>query len=226
MAATIKIYFVGVCTHVRQPESTGVPHRVILIDAWEGRYIRGRIAPHEAKLRFNETDPPLDLHGVHLALDVEGPGPEYKPAYRTCLQRVKDYAPDLPALSEDVVKTGAGVAAFFDVAVGTFSAGVDHEASVAVLEVVTENAPKLKITPFGGPTEERQLQDGDLLQIENIGAKAHDDKPHDFLLHYLIAQSIPGDATWPTHGKVLCGPLPPPYPHNTVGPGCSNSDYP
>lgn len=199
---------------------------MILIDAWKPTPIRGEIIDsHDAILWFDEKET-RELHGVHLALDVEGSGPTYEHAYRTCIQRVKEYAPDLPSLSEDVVKNGAGVAAFFDVAAGVFSAGVDHGASVAVLTVVTEQAPTLKITPFGGPTESKQLQDGAILQIANIGHEAHDDKPHDFLLHYKIAQDVPADATWPTRGKTLCGWVIPPYPHNTVGPGCSNSDYP
>jgi hypothetical protein len=116
----------------------------------------------------------------------------------------------------------------FDAA-GKFWGGVDeHGASVACLDVVTDGDPVLRLLHFRGNGIPRDitLPDGAMIQLENVGpGSGKGDADHDFLLNFKIAQSIPVDARWPTD-PMTCQRIAVPFSGNTVGPGCSNSNYP
>lgn len=226
--AEITVYFVGVCTHVRDQAPMKGDHRVLLVNAWNGDTInRLRIDPHEARLWLNEKQH-LPLKGVSVTLNATQTGVTYDGTFERCIERALEYAPDLDSLDQDVLrpKDSRKIAALFE-AGGRYYGGVDdHGASVAKLEVVTYDPPVLTITPFGSDqSQEIELKDGAILQIENLGRKASDDHDFDFLLHYRIGTSIPEKAGWPEKRKA-CTELVPPFPHNTTGPGCANSTYP
>ena len=128
--ATVTVYFVGVCTHLTKNSSGVAPHRVILIDASSRSYIRHEwVEPHDAKLVYANGDAKLEqrvLNGVRLTLNAKDSKLDYEASFGSCLPHMQQYAA-LPPLNEEVVRNGAGVAAFFDVEVGTFSAGVEEK---------------------------------------------------------------------------------------------------
>ncbi len=223
--ATVTIYFVGICTHVRLSETD---HRVILINgSKDDIVINGHpIQPHAARLRFSKSES-LPLDGVLIALNETDSTSHYDRSFETCVPKLLSYAPDLPALSEDVVsgKDRDKVSARF-AAGGTYFGGVDEKgASVVRLDLETADPPTLTITGFDGSSTVRTLDPGAVLQFENVGATTTADEDFDFLLHYKIATSIPAKAEWPRTGRCTYR-IDPFYPSNTVGPGCANSSYP
>ena len=72
MENVVTIYFVGLCTHLRNWTSQGAEHRIVLIDASKGDVINGHtIEKHIARLFLKENDP-IPLDGVHFRLDTSG----------------------------------------------------------------------------------------------------------------------------------------------------------
>lgn len=234
------VYFVGICTHLREYTSREIEHRVVLVNARDGKEINEKkIVGHEASLRY------LDAGGTHQRERLEGvrisirnastAGVIYTDSFFSCIPRVTAYAPGIKSLAPEVAKGHDPnlVAAYFDVAAGRFIGGADpHGAAVAVMNVSTDGDPILVIENFPGhaggkATREIVLPADAHIQIENVGpGRAQGDGPHDFLLNFLIAQSIPQDATWPTTRAGCKLDVTLPFPSNTVDPGCSNSNYP
>ena len=84
-----------------------------------------------------------------------------------------------------------------------------------MLTVETEGAPQLEVTRFFDRKQSVvTLLDGITVVVENIGDTK--DTDWDFLLHYLVAQTVPPQAT---HPPVCDSP-------SGIGEGCSNSNYP
>ena len=228
----LRVFFVGICSHLRENTSRETEHRVVMINAAQDQEINGhKILAHEAKLRVPAEKPrSLPLDGVRLrVLNASSPDVAYTDSFFTCIPRATSFAPNLPALAPEVVRGRDPelVAAYFDAA-GRFSAGVDaNGASVAILDVATVGDPILWIESFrDAHIEDIHLPNGAAIQIENLGPGADGDADHDFLLNFKIARSIPADAAWPT-APAGCGlGVELPFPSNTVGPGCSNSNYP
>jgi hypothetical protein len=230
--ATLRVFFIGVCTHLWEFTSRETEHRVVLINASRGDEINGKtIHAHHAWLLLPGRERPerVPLPGVRLTVpNASDPDVTYDSSYFRCIPRVTTYAANLPPLSKAVVngRDPALAAAYFDAA-GRFSGGVDdHGASIAWLDVETTGDPVLRIEGFRDNSfQERILRDGDSIQIENLGPGSTGDSDHDFLLNFKIAQSIPTDAGWPKTA-MSCHAAEVPFPYNTVGPGCSNSNYP
>ena len=122
----------------------------------------------------------------------------------------------------------ASLASAYVAAAGRFLGRVDDNgASVALLTMVTQDPPTLRLEPFdGSDATEIQLPDDAEIQIENVGpGTAAGDRPHDFLLHFLVATGVPPHASYPTEPAKCLG-VQLPFPTNTVDVGCSNSNYP
>lgn len=232
----LTVYFVGVCSHLREHTSGATEHRVVLINAAKDDVINGKsIHGHHAWLRYPATpkEKGMRLEGVRITANALDTGVFYDDSFFKGIPRLTDFAPDLPPLSPEIVNGNRPelVAAYFD-AKGHFSAGVDDNgASVAILNVSTNGDPVLRIETFpdtSGQTtvEEIHLPNGARIQIENLGPGGPADRDWDFLLSFKIATSIPKDATWPTQRADCDFDVELPFPHNTVGPGCSNSNYP
>jgi hypothetical protein len=237
---SLTVYFVGICTHLREYTSRETEHRVVLINARGGKEINKKtIVGHEASLRYLDlklTPQHEPLHGVRITVkNATTTNLAYDNSFFTCIPRVTAYAPGIMSLSLDVAKGHDPnlVAAYFDVTAGRFIAGYDsNDASVAVLNVPTDGPPILTIENFpthpdGPSTKEIHLPPDAHIQLENVGpGRAQGDAPHDFLLNFLIAQTIPPDATWPTTRANCKLQFSLPFESNTVDPGCSNSNYP
>ena len=225
----LSVFFVGVCAHLWEFTSRETEHRVVVINAAQDQEINGRqIRAHHAWLRLSVTER-RPLPGVRITvLNPADPDVTYDQSFFTCIPRVTTFAPNLPPLSRDVIggRDPELASAYFDAA-GRFFGRVDKNgASFALLEVVTDGDPVLRIEDFrGGRIEDLPLEDGARIQIENLGPGTVGDRDHDFLLNFKIAQSIPSDAGWPT-SPASCPPTETPFEHETVGPGCSNSNYP
>jgi len=236
----LTVYFAGVCTHLREFTSRETEHRVVLINAREGKEINGRkIVGHEATLRYLDpqgTPQHEPLNGVRITIkNPSHTGIVYDKSFFTCIPRLTTHAPKVMSLSLDVAKGHDPnlVAAYFDIPAGRLIAGADsNDASVAVLNIATDGDPILSIEhfpthPAGPRTTELLLPPNAHIQLENVGpGRAQGDGPHDFLLNLLVAQVIPPDATWPTTRADCKLDVALPFPSNTVDPGCSNSNYP
>jgi hypothetical protein len=227
--ATITVYFVGICTHVRT-QGTMAAHDVLLVNAWNRDRINGHdIDAHEARLWLNARQR-LPLKGVSITVNSAKSGVTYDATFESCVERARDYAPvdQLTPDDEALHPRRLGKLAATFTCGGHYSGGIDdHGASVAKVEIDTgDAAPVLTITPFGSDTsQDIELENGAILQLENLGRTAKDDHDYDFLLHYRVGTSIPADVKWPEKRKP-CSEMVIPYPHNTVGPGCANSTYP
>jgi hypothetical protein len=228
---TLTIYFAGICTHLWQEE----PHRSVLVNAREGRPDRG-IQPHHPLLRVRTEDilegEIPDLTGVTVTVRDRDPKPSYSEAYRTCIPHLVSYTEELVEVDPDVTlgRNETRTAAYIDVHGGVWNAGVDKNgAAVAYVTIQTDTGNvALSIKRFDDELlPDLVIRDNAAIQVENIG-RSLDDHDHDFLLHFLIMNRIPGDAWWPVEGDLKCEPLPVPLPWGggTIGPGCSNSNYP
>ena len=237
---SLTVYFVGICSHLREFTSVETEHRVVLINAREGKEINGhKIVGHVATLRYLDakgTPRHEPLNGVRITIKNPSATPlTYDKSFFTCLPRLTAYAQDVITLSLDVAKGHDPnlVAAYFDIPAGNLIAGADaNDASVAVLTVPTDGDPILSIEPFPGhhsnaSAREIPLPPNAHIQLENVGpGLRHGEGPHDFLLNLLVAQVIPPKATWPTTRADCKLDVALPFPGNTVDPGCSNSNYP
>ncbi len=235
---TLTIYFAGICSHLWQDDpDSAEPHRVVLVNAREGHPDRG-IEPHFPFMHVRPEDilsgeVPDDLTGVTITIRDRDAKPQYSPAYRTCIPHLVRYTEELVEINPDVTlgRDPARVAAYVDVHGGHWHAGVDAGgAAVAYVTIQTDtDGVALSLKPFDDKLlPDLVLEDNTTIQVENVG-RGMDDNDHDFLLHFLIMSRIPADAWWPVEGELTCQPLPLPLPwptRGTVGPGCSNSNYP
>jgi hypothetical protein len=234
--ATLTIYFVGICSHLRpdSPESTD-PHRAVLVNAREGHPPRG-IQPHHPRLLVRSEDiitgtiPPLT--GVTITVRDRDAKPNYSEEFGRCIPHLMSYTQELVEVNPDVTveRNPARTAGFIDVHGGIWNAGVDEKgAAVAYVKIQTDTEDvALNIKPFDDSmVHDLVLKDNAEIQVENTG-RSFGDHDHDFLLHFLIMNRIPADARWPEQGDLTCQALPRPLPWDggTIGPGCSNSNYP
>ncbi len=248
---TITIYFVGICTHMRFIDSDlpGLQRRVVLVNGRIPKEINGaRIPSHNPMLRIAASDLVLngepgksqadsviewDLRGTHVEI-ANGIGDlKYDATFDCCIPHLAVLTPDLPPPSADVVlaANSAKASCYFDVTHGLFRAGyIANGASTAVLTVTTmEEEPILRIRKFRGPnSQDFHLRSGAEIALTNVGTETGDDD-NDFLLHYETAEYVPVNAKVPTHIPPCCQKLAPPtvIPGSmSVGPGCSNADFP
>lgn len=252
---TVTVNFIGICTNIsreRLPELP-VPHRIVLVNASQGSkgtpYERFRIGPHEAAIAFGRAKA-VPLKGCKLTLAAGASlrsGPQLAPDFyripnlTTLFRNGEVFGPRLSAPSREVVIDGkpARAACYFDVAVGTLtSQKTDLD---AVFTSLTATGPEfvLEASAFEGGSLPEGLSESTVLTQDTtiwIGNTDTADKgPTDFILHYLTAQDPPADPRIPDMATpaalVSERPKPARIPRlhptwNTVGAGCSNSNYP
>lgn len=250
---TITIYFIGICTHMREVVSAlpGLRHRTVLVNGRVPREINGNPVPsHVPRLCIAPSDLMVngvgakdtcpegllewDLRGARVEIaNAVGEEVHYEDSYDCCIPHLAVLTPDLPPPSKEVVLAGDPdkASCYFDASSGVFSAGyVANGAATAVLKVETRDMPIVRVHKFGGAdTDEFRLRDGAEIALTNVGAELGEDDSNDFLLHYETAQSIPANAGIPMNIAPCCKKLAPSYvinPKLSVGPGCSNSDFP
>jgi hypothetical protein len=241
-ANTTTVKFTGICTHVTRPvsEISPVTYRVVLVHAEDGAYINGKkIPPHIPMLKLDPADivsiegypyglePMLHagvwrLCGVQLTLEgVTDHARQPDPAYNSEVPRLTKLTPDAPSLSEDVV-SGGQAACYFDIGYGRLSAEtIEQGAIAAVLKVDTTSEPALRVFCFWNRESSLiRLRPGATIHIEHTGGQIGD-SDYDFLLHYRVLKSVPGDAKVPAGKEKPRGSHP-----SDIGGGCSNSAYP
>jgi hypothetical protein len=103
---------------------------------------------------------------------------------------------------------------------------------VVVVDVDGDKA-SLEIRPIdaaAGPPIVLTLNDGARITVANIPALSGDDSLNDFLLHFLVTDTIPDAGPPLAISPLTCGLLPlinlPINIDGLTGPGCSNSTYP
>ena len=221
--------------------ATMPPHRVVLVHGESGAYFEAQqqsVPPHMPLLRIDPRSllqplpyiPGLQLQipgawllqGVRLrvANAVSDQPLRYDSTWDEIMPSLTFYAGmSNPPLTLDAeVVTGEIAACYFDVDCGDFTTkyiDANDYAAKAVLTVQTDGPPQLEITRF---FDQRRtllpLPDDIAIVVENVGETK--DTDWDFLLHYLVAQTIPPTATPPPVRDVPSG----------IGAGCSNSSYP
>ena len=233
---TLTIYFAGICSHLWQAKpEPGVPHRTVLVNAREGFPARN-IEPHWPEMRVvsgeivSGTVP--ELRGVTITVRDRVATCDYRPSYRTCIPHLQSYTDEDVVIDHDVTRdrNAARTAAYVDIHGGRWRARADQGGAAVAYVTIQTDTPDvaLSIEPFlGVGPADLVIRDNSIIQIENIG-RSLTDNDQDFLLHFLVTGRIPDNARWPVQGDLTCKPFEPPLKWNrgTIGPGCSNSNYP
>jgi hypothetical protein len=229
---TITVQFTGICTHLQPP---GHPtHRVHLVEARNGGWHNERkIPPHIPKLIIDPKylkSPDQDIPGLErtdkagtwilrgVYLDLEGTQGEPFRQDETCdIPHLKTDDPGI-AISNEVTLNEMA-AAYFDFEHGVLKSATVEEAIVGIIEVEAAS-PSLHVKCFWSREESWiQLTDDAKIDIVHVGT-VHGDSDHDFLLHYRVFDSVPGDAFEPE--KAISKKKNP----GDISIGCSNSQYP
>lgn len=221
----IQFRFYGICTHLRKTGSD--PHRVVLVNGnRDFSHPKLQDIPrHEAKLVIGNGDAET-LRGV--ALRIRTAAPLDYTGWTGVLPRV-----DVPSLSDEVVKNeNAGeAAAYVDIEGGTFSICCLKKAMVTTVTVNAAQVTFERRDFRASAWQAVELQDGMTIEIINASAGAHTEDRRHFHLHYLVGGASGVDKA-KEPGKE-CKALPDCPRSETgardpisLGPGCSNSEYP
>jgi hypothetical protein len=227
------VEFHGICTFVSNlflPGLGPVPWRAVLVNAENETDVRGiPIGAHLAKVTIESTGEHISLQGYQMYLTSSGevsplvPQPNFflLPNLTNLMREVEPLGPP----GEIVVNpTPETVAAYFDLTIGTVTAGLSERFSATtVLTVETPGTLTLHLETFDGqPHRTIEFSRDDTLLVGNTDE--HDPtgpSGADFLLHYLTASVLPLVPQVPQQIK-----LPFIKAYETVGAGCSNSQYP
>jgi hypothetical protein len=242
----VTVHFVGICTHFSQatllrvsqsPSSTPLPkHRVVLVNATDGLVVHEtRIPPHIPMLAFGEEQ--IALSGCTVRLRTESASLPLEPTFADSFYALPNLTRLMRSLqafgdpSAEVVldQDPKQTACYFDIDFGTLSACLDQNgAAVATLEVTSPDPIMLEVTPWDPPSSgtSHRLPSGTVVWVVNT------DEPGiasnypfvDFLLHYMTARTMPHTPQVPH--ALLLERCPFDHPYQTVGAGCSNSNYP
>ncbi len=252
----LKVEFLGICTNIIDPDVTGVPHRVVLINAKKPGV---GIAPHLATLRVYTNDivhvsgpefprpskscmTVFHLHGVTLTIGKTAKGhPRYDHSFLRCTPKLTCLTLDLDSLSRQVVRDHrpARAACYFDLTGGELSARTNRGGAVRSILTTRTSTKHVKIhcTPFvkGKDPSTLTLRSGSRIVVANVPVNTCDDKTEDFLLHYRVFKILPQDARIPSAGlrcisepERLSRGQEPLWPrcYDTTNAGCSCSEYP
>jgi hypothetical protein len=228
----VTVHFIGICTHISNPEPAGSASSVVLVDGHNGLSLGDvSVPPHLALLcipkRFLRHAPEriegLTWHregtwimsGVRLRLGHSDKLLTWAPSYG-CLPSLTAYAQQPLALSVRVINAG-DAACVFSVPSGTLEAYVSEKPSRAMvgkLTLDTDGAAKLFVTRIwdkhGSSIELQCSETGEAphIFVANVGKDVDGkdiDGKDDFLLHY-------GVTTWtpdrPINPEPEC-PVPP-----------------
>lgn len=251
----VTVQFEGICTHITYPyPPLGWPHRVVLPKSW------GALAEHYAQLVIpvNAVESEADIHafasgplkylGVQencyliglagVALTIANPAPDspylLERTFLCAVPRLSQVAqqwfgaPDYAVVEDGQIEE---TWAYFNVAHGTFSAGIVHEGSVAAqLNCATAGAPVLDARKFGAAEGESQrltLRPGTIMALQYI-ANENQDTEGDFAIHYHVVRPDLRPLTPLTPPSVPPCDIPrlPCLVLAAIGPGCSNSLFP
>lgn len=237
---TIRVYFVGVCTHIKRDHKLtpwlDVPHRVVMIQAREGRKdIEGHpIPPHITTIEFDGQEIELQSMTVSVVTsDMRPPHVRYDKDSYPHVPKLRDYAPEDLTPDPDVVQNRDASYAdvYFDVDRGTFRGCCAHKSAAVELTIeVDDPTPILRLTPWCDRLQriDYPLTPDSIICVRHIAQAAEDEKEDEkekdhFLLHSGIAGRL---RYFPVPGHISCeGQIEHCLP-NSLGPGCSDSSYP
>jgi hypothetical protein len=247
MSHTVTVRFIGICTHFSQatllrvsqsPSSTALPkQRVVLVNATAGLVVHEtRIPPHIPRLAFGQEQIALTGCTVRLRKETSASLPLELTLTDTfsALPNLTALMQSLPAFGEpsaEVVldQDPKRTACYFDIDFGTLSACLDQNgAAVATLELESPDPITLEITSWDPslPGMSHPLPSGTVVSVVNVDdPRIASNYPFvDFLLHYMTARTMPHTPQVPH--ALLLPHCPFDHPYQTVGAGCSNSNYP
>lgn len=251
--ANVNVRFIGMCTHVltavgdwQHRVVLPMPHKSSLIPEHEARLRIPKGVAYESDVdafasasagslvREADGDKHYVLRLRGVALEVSNTTGDYTldPVFQCAVFRLKNFTggvalPPLDPLVWDGWQS-TRAHAYFNVAQGRFSACRYGKSSVAVLEMITNDTrPTLVATAFAGKTATLSLSGDTKLEITHTHKDCDQEDKH-FLMHFELAQQIPGTATYPTRAAECdgfgdCEPL---DPGHGLGAGCSNSTFP
>jgi hypothetical protein len=255
MAVTVRVSFMGICTHIWEDQPNALPNpaygkRIVIPNASDPTLINEKynftgpnaIQPHAATLyvlKGAETIQ-LSLEGVTVTIPTDQITPIQKDA--RCMPGLGSFVSDLAPGPAATTPDPALAYAWFDFQTGTvLGRGLSQFGGAAsILYETTISDPNLEpmvvLTPFdGSPAIEISLatEFPDIACPVVITNFAGDDpdNANDFLLHYLVGGAWP--ATPPVIGPVGCTQ----HPNAAellaaigediqIGMGCSNSNFP
>lgn len=232
--------------------------RVVLVNASSQERIdsfpelkRHQIKPHVALLQIAKGDlvggppakpwfPIVDQPGESVIWELKGVSmtirnsmPAIADERGLCVPHLSNFVPGrLPAAGPptyDGVPEQA--ACYFDFPHSAYyGRTIQGGAVVGVLNVHVSGEPVIDVASFTGErTVSIPVRPGAQISLSNIPLDAEADKDADFLLHFMLSETFPEGARFPTHtfqcGELDTYNLPTGLPRLT-GPGCSNSNYP
>lgn len=229
------VEFHGICTFVSSlsvPDLSPVPWRAILINAEKvGQRVRGiPVGVHHASVTIESSGESIPLKGYRMYLTSSAevsplvPQPNFYqlPNMTNLMREVEPISPPGGIVLNPTPET---VAAYFDLTIGTVTAGLTELlAATTVLTVETEGSLTLHLETFDGqPHRKIEFSGDDHLLVGNTDKQKSvtDATGADFLLHYLAASVLPFVPQIPQRIN-----LPFIKAYQTVGAGCSNSQYP
>lgn len=236
MTHRVTVRFVGVCTHISRASLLGLPaqQRVVLVNARQGKLVRDTPIPaHAPGLRIGPVE--IEFHGCTLRLVTENSSsiPLIITDTFHKLPNLTELVGDLTTLGEPSAEVVLDAnpehsSCYFDIDFGMLSACVDtNGAAVATLVVESAHAISLEIAKWDGSgTDVVELLPDAIVWIANIDPpEITNQYPYrDFLLHYLTAAMMPAVPQIPQSFDLPeCSFA---QLFDTVGAGCSNSNYP
>jgi hypothetical protein len=235
---SVTVHFVGICTHISQKTLPALParQRVVLVNARHGHLVRETaITPHLPGLQIGDVQ--RELNGCTMRLVTSSAGLPLSfaesfgklPNLTELVQALTTLGEPSPAVVLDA--NAEHSSCYFDIDFGTLSACVDKQgAAVVTLEVESVEPISLEIATWdGSPPEVIELPNGTVVWVGNVDqpAAAVEYPLRDFLLHYLTAAKMPHapqvPQVPPADALTQCPFV---HPFQTVGAGCSNSNYP
>jgi hypothetical protein len=246
--ATVRMKFIGICTHVLIPVGewqhrvvlpvpfkTGVPEhaaRLHVPKAAAGEQAIDRFANGTSVVRATDTAEHWVLHlrGAELqVLDPMGPF-GFEAPFQCGVFKLNQFTNGAPLGNVDREvwdgRKSARAHAYFNVARGMFFAERRGESSAAQLQIPTNGASAtLEAKDFStGRVTTLSLDGAPELEIRHT-FPSHDNSH--FKLHFELVQTMPKDPTFPEKpAPCLPPPIVPPDPGQGLGAGCSNSQFP
>lgn len=227
----IHVEFIGVCTHIQRMDgmSLPAPHRVILINSAALQDVNR----HQAKLEIWEGDQKtferdLDGERVSIAGALNGTV-EVDSFYRCAVPHLlTDGFAESMTLSPRVTyaPNRALVAAMIDLPNGRLTAMKRKEGAVVAAAKVLTNGPRqLHLATLEGvPMPAVDIPRDAVVVLRNTASAEGEDEDRDFMLNFLIADPVPIVRRLPLR---TCPGIPEhTRPGLSIGPGCSNTNFP
>ena len=230
----ITVEFIGVCTHIQRTEYLApipVPHRVVMINS----DALGTVARHNTRVEVCEGDLVLhryDLDGHAVSIDGALDGTLTYDQHYLCavpLLLREGFAESM-TLSPHVIDSPdrALMAGLLDLPNGSFTAKMRPDgAAVGIATVQIEGPRRISIRQFGASeiVLELDVPPGADVVFTNSANPGEDDEI-DFALNFLIAEPVPDITRMNSHRP--CKQILPHTRHGwqSIGPGCSNTNFP